>query len=41
VGNKIDLEKDREISYEEALEYAKNIGVPYVECSAKNGQNVN
>lgn len=41
MGNKIDLENDREISYEEALEYANNIGVPYVECSAKNGQNVN
>ncbi|MGQ4914479.1 MAG: Rab family GTPase [Candidatus Asgardarchaeia archaeon] len=41
VGTKADLEDQREVSYEEGLEYAKNHGLKYFETSAKTGQNVN
>ncbi|KAJ6254494.1 small rab-related gtpase [Anaeramoeba flamelloides] len=40
VGNKIDLENKREISTEEALEYADKNGLPYMEVSAKEGTNI-
>ncbi len=41
VGGKLDLESERVVSKEEALEVAKNYGfVGCIECSAKTGQNV-
>lgn len=39
VGNKSDL-TDREITKEEAEEYAERNGYPYIEVSAKNGNNI-
>lgn len=39
VGNKIDLDY-REVSNEEAKEKAIRYGVPYMEISAKTGQNI-
>ena len=40
VGNKSDLEENREVSVEEANEFAKNKKLPYLEVSAKSGKNV-
>ena len=40
VGNKSDLEEKREVSVEEANEFAKNKKLPYLEVSAKSGKNV-
>ncbi len=40
VGNKADL-PDREVSVEEAREFAAQRGVSYIESSAKSGQSVN
>jgi small GTP-binding protein len=40
VGNKIDLDQDRKISYEMGAELAGKYGVPFVETSAKSGENV-
>ena len=40
-GNKIDLEKERIISKEEGENLAKNYGIPFFECSAKNNININ
>lgn len=40
IGNKMDLVEGREVSYDEAVELARCYGVDYMECSAKNGQNV-
>ena len=34
-GNKIDLEKNRHVSIEEAEEYAKSVGAKHVHTSAK------
>lgn len=39
-GNKCDLEKEREVSSNEAREFAKSIGAPYFETSAKARTNV-
>jgi len=39
VGNKTDL-KERSISYEEGKNLADNLGVSYIETSAKNNENV-
>ena len=36
VGNKKDLESDREVSYEEGLEFAKRNKLIFFETSAKN-----
>jgi len=41
VGNFIDLESKRAVSYEEAMEKANHYGCPYIETSAKTGLNVN
>ena len=42
VGNFADCEEEREISTEEAIQFAKDNGIHnYVETSAKTGQNVN
>ena len=40
IGNKTDLEDFREVSTEEGLELAKQIGALFWETSAKTGQNV-
>lgn len=39
-GNKIDLEKNRQVNEEEAVEYAKQVGAIHMSCSAKTGKNV-
>lgn len=40
IGNKSDLEGKREVSREEAEDLAKHCDMPYMECSAKNGDSV-
>ncbi|CAK85799.1 unnamed protein product (macronuclear) [Paramecium tetraurelia] len=40
VGNKSDLEADRQVSFEEGQEFARNHGVDFVEVSAKTANNV-
>jgi Ras-related protein Rab-1A len=40
VGNKSDLEEQREVSYEEGVELAKKFDVPFLEVSAKNAIHV-
>ncbi len=40
VGNKIDLEEDRQVSAEEAEKMAAELDVMWIETSAKNGGNV-
>jgi GTPase SAR1 family protein len=40
VGNKIDLEGDRKVSYEEGDQLASELQVPFVETSALTGNNV-
>ncbi|NVM52380.1 MAG: GTP-binding protein [Candidatus Helarchaeota archaeon] len=41
VGNKIDLVEERKISYEEGNKLADELGLSYLETSAKTGDNVN
>ncbi|MCE7735482.1 MAG: GTP-binding protein [Candidatus Heimdallarchaeota archaeon] len=41
VGNKIDLEDERVISYDEALSYSKSVNAEYLESSAKEDIRVN
>jgi len=40
VGNKIDLEDQKEISQEEGEKLAKELGISYIETSAKTGENI-
>jgi len=40
VGNKSDLEGEREVSTSEGKDLAKEIGAQYIETSARNGNNV-
>ena len=42
VGNKIDKgdKKPRLVSYQEAEEYARRLGMDYIETSAKTGENM-
>ncbi|CAD8207660.1 unnamed protein product [Paramecium octaurelia] len=40
VGNKGDLESDRQISYNEAQQFAKECGIEFFETSAKTANNV-
>lgn len=35
VGNKCDLEQQRQVSLEEAQNASRNMMIPYIECSAK------
>jgi len=41
IGNKIDLEDQRIVSYEEGSNYAKKNGMLFFETSAKTGKNIN
>jgi len=40
IGNKKDLEAQRDVTYEEASQFAKENGLIFVESSAKTGENV-
>lgn len=40
IGNKLDLDANRKVTYNEASEYAKSIGTEYIETSAKTANNV-
>jgi Ras-related protein Rab-2A len=40
VGNKLDLDKQRAVSYEEGENFAKLHGMAFIECSAKTSSNV-
>jgi len=40
IGNKKDLEDQRDVSYEEASQFAKENGLMFMESSAKTGENV-
>jgi len=40
IGNKSDLTKQREVSFEEANKYAEENGIDFFETSAKSGQNI-
>lgn len=39
VGNKKDS-NDRKVAFEQGQNYAKKIGAPFIECSAKTGENI-
>jgi Ras-related protein Rab-21 len=39
-GNKIDMEKNRQVNDTEAKEYADSVGAVHITCSAKTGKNV-
>ncbi len=39
-GNKADLESERKISTEDGIQMAKKHNIPFFECSAKTGVNV-
>lgn len=41
VGNKLDIEKNRQVDIKEAQEYAKILGTQYFEVSAKKNKNIN
>ena len=41
IGNKCDLEKEREVSKEEGKEKAKQFNIPFYETSCKEGININ
>lgn len=41
VGNKADLDDKRQVSREEGRTFADNLGVPFLETSAKTAMNVN
>lgn len=36
----MDLDEAREVTFQEADDYARNNGLPYMECSAKSGESV-
>jgi small GTP-binding protein len=40
IGNKLDLAQNRQVSYEEAQEFANQHNIEYVETSAKTSENV-
>lgn len=40
IGNKSDLNDNREVSYEEAAKFAEENNLLFLECSAKDGNNV-
>ena len=40
VGNKCDLDAQRQVTYDEGAEMAKSFRIKFLECSAKNSHNV-
>jgi len=40
IGNKNDMEEKREVSFQEATDFAKDKKLPYIEVSAKTGNNI-
>ena len=40
IGNKNDMEEKREVSFQEATDFAKDKHLPYIEVSAKTGNNI-
>ena len=40
VANKIDMEEERKIKKEEGIQLAEELGVPFIETSAKTGENI-
>ena len=40
IGNKIDLNEEREVPKDEAIEYAKEEKIEYIETSSKTGENI-
>ena len=40
IGNKLDLADQRQVSYEEGMDFAKRNGLIFFETSAKGGDNV-
>uniref|UniRef100_A0AC35UHJ6 Ras-related protein Rab-14 n=1 Tax=Rhabditophanes sp. KR3021 TaxID=114890 RepID=A0AC35UHJ6_9BILA len=40
IGNKADLEEQREVTYDEASKFAEDNGLTFLECSAKTGSQV-
>eukprot|EP01095_Lingulamoeba_sp_RSL-Kostka_P002925 TRINITY_DN1383_c0_g1_i1.p1 TRINITY_DN1383_c0_g1~~TRINITY_DN1383_c0_g1_i1.p1 ORF type:complete len:134 (+),score=43.83 TRINITY_DN1383_c0_g1_i1:404-805(+) len=40
IGNKIDLNNQREVTYEEGAEFCRNLGLTFIETSSKNSTNV-
>jgi len=40
IGNKVDMVEGREVSSKDGQEFAKGIGAPFFECSAKTRYNV-
>ncbi|KAK3728684.1 hypothetical protein RRG08_041868 [Elysia crispata] len=40
IGNKCDLDAQRDVTYEEAKQFAEENGLMFLECSAKTGENV-
>jgi Ras-related protein Rab-14 len=40
IGNKSDLEENREVTFEEAQQFAEENNLMFLECSAKNGDHV-
>eukprot|EP01130_Rhizamoeba_saxonica_P012368 TRINITY_DN51_c1_g1_i1.p1 TRINITY_DN51_c1_g1~~TRINITY_DN51_c1_g1_i1.p1 ORF type:complete len:200 (-),score=44.70 TRINITY_DN51_c1_g1_i1:45-644(-) len=40
VGNKVDLEEERVVAFDEVKEFCNLLGLSYVECSAKNCKDV-
>ena len=39
-GNKLDLERQRVVTKQEAADYAASVGAQYAETSAKNGRGI-
>ena len=40
VGNKCDLETDRQVIYDEGKDYADRLGIKFIEASTKESMNV-
>ncbi len=40
VGNKVDMEEERKVTTEEGQKLAEELGVPFIETSAKSGLNI-